>query len=158
MSDCGTCTLCCKLPGISKREEGDLIFSLKTEDGSKPRNEWCRLCDPKNGCQSYEERGPTCREYECLWLASQSSEGPLSINLRPDKSKAILLATMGGKAIQIMVAPENWRVWERGPLAIFSAIMQQNGIAVYAVDTSGQRHAISPHSIELIRAAQQFDL
>lgn len=155
MNGCGPCTLCCKIPGIPERKEGDVVFSLETEDGSKPRGEWCRLCDPKRGCQSYEDRGPTCREFECLWLQTQRSEAPLPIELRPDRVKAMLTPTMDGKAVQVMVAPENWKTWERGPLQRFVALMQEQGVAVFAMDTGDQRAAITRRAAEILKELTQ---
>lgn len=62
--------MCCKIPSVPE---------LK-----KPVNIWCSFCSIGKGCEVYERRPPTCREYVCLWLTDGLGE-----NLRPDKCKVI---------------------------------------------------------------------
>jgi hypothetical protein len=54
-NQCGDCSYCCKLPGI-------------TAPFIKPVNQWCEHCAPGNGCQIYDTRPEQCRSYKCMWL------------------------------------------------------------------------------------------
>jgi len=71
MAECGECTMCCKLLGVSEL--------------AKPSGLWCQHCTPGRGCQIYDARPSTCRDFECGWLAS---DGPPE--LRPDKIHLIV--------------------------------------------------------------------
>lgn len=51
---CGTCTLCCKILGITEL--------------AKPKGEWCRHCDVGRGCRIYDGRPPSCRTFICGYL------------------------------------------------------------------------------------------
>jgi len=51
---CGTCTLCCYLPGVVEL--------------NKPRNTWCQHCEQGKGCKIYAERPESCRAWSCGWL------------------------------------------------------------------------------------------
>lgn len=69
-NSCGNCNMCCKITCVPE---------LK-----KPVNAWCSFCTIGKGCEVYERRPPTCRNYICLWLSDS-----LPDNLRPDKCKVI---------------------------------------------------------------------
>lgn len=65
MRECGSCTLCCELTRVPELD--------------KP--EW-KLCDNCSvGCNIYDERPQSCRDYQCAW-----SLGDLPDNTRPDIS------------------------------------------------------------------------
>jgi hypothetical protein len=52
---CGTCSLCCKLPYVAEL--------------NKPIDTWCRHCKPgRNGCGIYPDRPGTCKSFACHWL------------------------------------------------------------------------------------------
>jgi len=56
--ECGTCSLCCKLLGV-------------TELG-KAGGKWCEhAVVPGGGCRIYGERPRSCRVFACGWLASE---------------------------------------------------------------------------------------
>jgi hypothetical protein len=74
---CGSCTLCCKIMAV--------------EAVQKPRNQWCTHCDKTKGCTIYETRPETCATFECLWLASQVTPVAFGPELRPDRSKVVLV-------------------------------------------------------------------
>lgn len=71
MKQCGSCTLCCKLIGVTEL--------------NKPPNKWCEHCAPGKECKIYEERPSSCREFQCGWLLSD-----LPDDLRPDRIHVIL--------------------------------------------------------------------
>lgn len=68
---CGDCTLCCKLMGVPE---------LK-----KPAARWCELCDQGKGCSAYEERPPSCRNFQCFWLMDENFPD----EFRPDRIGAL---------------------------------------------------------------------
>ena len=69
--ECGSCTLCCKLPFIK-------------ETDSK-LNEWCDYCEPTTGCKVYTIRPEECRIYNCVWAQMEK----VGIDLRPDRCRVI---------------------------------------------------------------------
>ena len=68
---CGDCTLCCKLMGVPE---------LK-----KPSARWCASCDQGKGCTVYEERPPSCRNFQCFWLMDEN----FPEEFRPDRIHAL---------------------------------------------------------------------
>jgi hypothetical protein len=45
------------------------------------------------GCSIYEARPQACRDFDCIWLQSQTRDKPLSRHLRPDKCGVMFVAT-----------------------------------------------------------------
>lgn len=70
-NSCGNCTLCCKLLGVKELE--------------KPYNKWCEFCTPGRGCNIYEQRPFSCKDFECGYLLSN-----LPIEFRPDNLHIII--------------------------------------------------------------------
>lgn len=68
--------MCCRLLGIREIQ--------------KPMGEWCPHCAIGKGCKIYEERPPSCADYQCIWLQSQATDNPMPLHTRPDKSKVVL--------------------------------------------------------------------
>ncbi|WP_448190165.1 hypothetical protein [Azospirillum sp. sgz301742] len=68
---CGECTLCCKLMGVPE---------LK-----KPPARWCESCDQGKGCTVYDERPPSCRNFQCFWLMDEN----FPEDFRPDRIHAL---------------------------------------------------------------------
>lgn len=69
MRSCGNCTLCCKLLGLKESKKvGDV-------------GTYCSFCDKNVGCTIYEDRGPDCENFNCLWL----SQTQIPDSYRPDK-------------------------------------------------------------------------
>jgi hypothetical protein len=85
---CGECTLCCRLMGVEELE--------------KPNDKWCVHC--KGGCQVYNVRPQTCRDFTCLWLA-----GALRIEDRPDKTGVVCVPQDEGKTVVMHVRDEPLR-------------------------------------------------
>ena len=94
---CGTCTLCCKLLGITEIE--------------KPAWEWCSHCAPGRGCTIYETRPPSCREFECQWLC----EPELPESLKPERSK-VMLTGAAGPILNAYCDPGHPMAWKREPM------------------------------------------
>jgi hypothetical protein len=95
---CGTCTLCCKVMGVTEL--------------TKPRGVWCEHCDKGRGCDIYVERPESCRVYECAWLQSQSRADPMPAEQRPDRSKVVLDTTDAGDLV-LHVDPGFPRIWRK---------------------------------------------
>lgn len=90
---CGSCTLCCKLTAVPELD--------------KPANKWCEHCDPKIGCQIYDERPESCKNFRCIWLS-----GGLPEELRPDKSRVIFERLPSGKTYLVLVNPGFEDAWK----------------------------------------------
>lgn len=71
--ECGTCSMCCKIPSI--------------EELSKPAETWCQHCKPGKGCMIYENRPEVCREYICYWLMA---EDVVPDWMKPSESRILL--------------------------------------------------------------------
>ena len=69
MKSCGNCTLCCLLLPIP-------------EVNSNP-NELCSHCN--DGCNIYETRPQSCRDFKCDWLLTPE----MGEDLRPDRCNVI---------------------------------------------------------------------
>lgn len=98
---CGSCTMCCRVLGIREIKK-------------KP-NAWCPHCAVGSGCKIYEERPPSCIEFECIWLQSQDRENPkqrLPASLRPDRCKVVLSMSTNETVVSASVDlgfPAAWR-------------------------------------------------
>lgn len=101
---CGECTQCCKLMGVH-----DL-------DPPKPPNVWCKHCDIGVGCRIYQQRPPSCRDFECLWLKDE--QGQLSDALRPDRTGVVICVLINGATIVKCdpARPTAWRHPELLPM------------------------------------------
>jgi hypothetical protein len=92
--------MCCKLLGIKE---------IKKQSG-----EWCPHCAKGVGCKVYEERPPSCYNFECLWLQSQDQPGAkLGPEFRPDKCKVVLHPTTNDKVMAANVDPGYPMAWKR---------------------------------------------
>jgi len=109
---CGDCTMCCKTMGV---------IELKKDPGV-----WCPHCDKGVGCKVYEDRPPTCQEFECHWLRE---EGIPDV-LRPDRSKVVLASTQDGGAIVAFVDPRYPDAAEKGLMGGLVRKMVEAGLAV----------------------------
>jgi len=92
MSECGECTMCCKIKGID------------APDLQKKEFVWCQHCDKGKGCKIYDTRPAPCREYWCVWLDARS-RGEVPLSLRPDKCKVVMDITQDQKTLVLWVDP-----------------------------------------------------
>jgi hypothetical protein len=97
---CGSCSLCCKLPPFE-------------EPGfKKPANEWCPHCAPgKGGCQIFETRPQTCRDFWCLWMLVPE----LDDRWRPTVAKMFLIVDRTDTRISVYVDPAFASEWRQEP-------------------------------------------
>lgn len=97
MKECGSCSMCCKVMGIREL--------------AKPRNTWCSHVVKGKGCGIYETRPGTCRQFECVWLKTDT----MPDNYRPDKLHAVIVAE--GDNIIIHLDPGYPTAHRQEPLA-----------------------------------------
>jgi len=74
--NCGACNLCCKV--------------LQVPDIKKPSNMLCWHTGIHGGCKVHhlkdtDETLMACKQFKCLWLASQATETPMPRYMRPDQ-------------------------------------------------------------------------
>lgn len=92
---CGSCTLCCTVMKV-------------TAETVKPAHVRCEHCE-SHGCAIYDERPLVCREFKCLWLASQQTpELSLGQALRPDRARVVLDINTAGYIIAHCERPLSW--------------------------------------------------
>lgn len=65
--DCGSCTLCCEL--------------LPIPEIKKPASVLCSNCTINKGCNIYNNRPKSCKNFDCLYLQSDD----MDISLRPNE-------------------------------------------------------------------------
>ena len=95
---CGSCTLCCKVLGIS--------------EFGKPAGVWCSHCAPAKGCNIYEMRPAECRSFLYSWLTTPQ----LGPEWKPDRSKIVLTQPHEGNGtITIRCDPGFPDAWRRAP-------------------------------------------
>jgi len=89
--DCGTCSLCCILPDIAEFD--------------KPANLPCRHCLVGGGCDAYDVRPSTCRDFFCLWR----TDATLGPEWEPSVSRMMLYGQ--GPQLTVLVEPEAGAIW-----------------------------------------------
>lgn len=116
--DCGSCSLCCILPDIAEFD--------------KPANQPCRHCLPGGGCDAYQARPATCRDFYCLWR----TDATLGDEWEPGVSRMIMYAQ--GPQLTVLVEPEADAIWREAPYlgwleARAQAVKTEGGyVVVYA--------------------------
>jgi hypothetical protein len=118
---CGTCTMCCKVLGVTELE--------------KPPQQWCTHCKIGQGCQVYADRPVSCVEFECVWLQRQD----MPLELRPDKSRVVLMATMDGECIVALVDPTYAGAADKGMMAVALKGMGRRGLPVIIAEGDKRR-------------------
>lgn len=94
---CGSCSLCCKLMGISELD--------------KAPGQWCPKFKRGVGCGIYLDRPTECRTFECEWLR----EPRWPDEWRPEKSKFVMFTEDDGKRLKIVVDPATPGAWMNEP-------------------------------------------
>jgi hypothetical protein len=100
---CGSCTACCR------------VFSIP--ELKKPAGQWCQHCTIGKECRVYESRPQMCRDFECLWLQSQSQDDRVKFppELRPDKCKVVFSPSTNPNIMVATTMPGAPLAW-RAPL------------------------------------------
>jgi hypothetical protein len=93
---CGTCTLCCKILGITEL--------------SKPKDKWCPHCEIGRGCKVYDRRPAECSGFFCGYL-----QAPLASYWRPDTAKMVVVAELDGNRLAVHVDPGRPVAWRDEP-------------------------------------------
>jgi Fe-S-cluster containining protein len=98
---------------------------MGVQELKKPVNKWCNHCVTGRGCGIYGERPGTCREYECLWLNSQSQKGKeLPAQFRPDKLGCVF-SVGNDDVFTVHNNPPNWQAWkQQESLALIEVLLE----------------------------------
>ncbi len=100
-SACGECTMCCTLRGVPE---------LRKRPFSP-----CPKCGV-SGCNEYQSRPVTCREYRCVWLELEDEgDRRMSLDERPDRCGVIFERTEGLEGYQCVVDPTRPDAWLTPP-------------------------------------------
>ena len=94
---CGSCSLCCKLMGISELD--------------KAPGAWCFNFRRGAGCGVYQDRPTECRTFECEWLR----EPRWPDDWRPDCAKFVMFTEESGKRLKIVVDEATPGAWLSEP-------------------------------------------
>ncbi len=110
---CGTCTLCCKLIGVTDLEP------------EKPAGQWCSFCDRKGGgCNAYDERPEGCSNFSCLWLAGIGDD-----RIKPERCKVVLSFAESG-ILQVHVEPTRSTTYKAGVIGKFLSQYKQPYVVI----------------------------
>jgi hypothetical protein len=116
---------------------------MAVEELAKPGGSWCPHCDKSSGCTVYAERPQSCRDFECVWLQSQSKPDPMPADARPDRCKVVLDVAQHGKALIAHVDRDYPDAWRRGAIGrILSGFTAKRGSLIVAC--GDHRHAFFP--------------
>jgi hypothetical protein len=96
MRQCGGCTLCCLIPRVA-------ILS-------KPSGKWCWYCNGK-GCTIYDHRPRACKDFTCLWLASDMPD-----EWRPDRLHFYISGSENDEVLKVRVDPAFPDAWMYSPV------------------------------------------
>lgn len=111
---CGTCTMCCRFLGVRELD--------------KQPGKWCQHCIAGRGCQIYESRPQSCRDYACMWLQSQDKTY-WGDEMRPNRARAIYTED-SAKRVTITVDPARRDAWRHPPNARIVRMLVALGITV----------------------------
>ncbi len=90
-----SCSLCCILPDIAEFD--------------KPANQPCSHCQPGGGCDAYDVRPATCRDFFCLWRTDPA----LGEEWDPRVTRMMLYTQ--GPQLTVLVEPEAATIWRESP-------------------------------------------
>lgn len=141
-ADCGDCKLCCKLLGV--------------EEIPKPPGVWCSNCDikaPGGGCKIHDRRPPTCRTFECGWLANGGDP-----ELRPDKIHIVVTGESEKLKAYIMhVDPVYPDAPEKPKAKMFlDMVMQQGRHQNIVLVTGNKRRIIGNNMAHVMRELEKM--
>ena len=101
---CGDCSLCCK--------------TLVIPELNKPKDSWCPHYARGLGCDIYNDRPPSCRDFSCHWLIDPT----LGPEWKPNKCKMVLHASED--ALAVHVDPGARQPWRREPF--YSQLLEKS--------------------------------
>ena len=94
---CDGCTMCCKIFGIPEL--------------AKPRHQWCAHCTIGVGCQIYDSRPASCREFVCGYLV----DAGVPEHWKPSRSRMVLTTEDDGRRLVIHVDTGRLDAWRKPP-------------------------------------------
>jgi Fe-S-cluster containining protein len=132
---CGSCTLCCTVMKVAM-------------EPPKPARSPCQFCT-KGGCSIYDERPDPCRDFACLWLASQDQPLARLISaLRPDRTGVVLEVNSKSYVIAHCHYPAAWRrepmiTFLKGVAARTRVLIEPSGEEVLLLDPDGSTRPLN---------------
>jgi hypothetical protein len=133
---CGSCSLCCKLFGITELD--------------KPENQWCPHCEPgKRRCTIYPDRPHSCRIFSCIWLVNERFDD----RWYPHKCKIVVTMDFDREppVMMIMVDPSRRDAWAKEPFASGIKTLARNGITgVDGKFYQTELHLFEPREVRVV--------
>jgi hypothetical protein len=109
--ECGSCSLCCKLPYVPEL--------------NKPIDTWCPHCRPGHGgCTIYASRPSHCEQFTCLWLDGRADD-----HWFPARCKMVLTRKTENQLI-VTVDPSFPNAWRQEPYYATLRAYAKRGIFV----------------------------
>jgi hypothetical protein len=84
---------------------------MSVPDIDKPGGKWCTHCDRSRGCNIYEKRPQTCRDFVCAFLVDPT----LDERWRPSTARFVLVVKEPGRRATVCVDPQRPDAWRREP-------------------------------------------
>jgi len=117
----------------------------------KPPAVWCEHCTPGKGCNIYEDRPPTCREFECLWLLDESWPE----DVRPDKSHVVMAATKDGARLVANVDPARPNAYMTGRIGTILRNLSDSKDVIIVIGDKRKALTTQGRAQELLRLAAE---
>jgi hypothetical protein len=129
---CQECSLCCQLLGVVGI--------------AKPPGTMCWFCKPGHGgCTKYKQSDfpDECANYACLWLQTrQQGHTPLSMELRPDRSKVVIDFRKRERAYNVRCDPAYPDAWRQANVQRVLAALAEAGSMIYLIKPSGEERPL----------------
>ena len=137
---CGTCTACCRVFEVPE---------VKSKAG-----DWCQHCNIGKGCNIYDARPKTCRDFECLWLMSQSRTDPREVlppELRPDRCKVVFSPSTNENIMAATILPGSSAAMDRkSVLSLIHTLVNGGGNVVVGLPRSTERTMFTPQGAHTV--------
>jgi uncharacterized protein len=140
MRTCGDCTMCCKLLGVVEL--------------AKPRDQWCPNCHIGRGCNIYDSRPRSCRDFGCMWLLYED----MPEEARPDRSHVVIWEPEANteRIIQINVDPARPDAWKAPVLRKLIQLFTNQGVDVFLL--TGQKRLAFTSSPERAAVYRRMEI
>lgn len=99
---CDGCAMCCNLMSIEDMPGGvkpRCVTCKHVEGGLDSRNARCGI---------YDSRPQSCKDFECVWLASQATDHAWPKKMRPDLCGVMFVATADPNVVAAHAQDARW--------------------------------------------------
>lgn len=110
-NECGSCNYCCE--------------ALPIPEIQKPESILCKNCTINQGCNIYNSRPNSCKNFDCLYLQSDD----MDVSLRPNECK-VMFEMVTDKVYLGLELPQHVGSWRNEKVYDYIKGLNDNGISV----------------------------